>query len=103
MAVGSAGMAQGPSSSSSQYSANLQFGTQQSANILVDIRSASGEDLLTFCPTKSYQSLVFSSPELTAGTYNVYVGGSSTGTTLNGLYHDGTYSEGTNYGSFILS
>lgn len=103
MAVGSAGMAQGPSSSSSQYFANLQFGTQQSANILVDIQNALGEDLLTFCPTKSYQSLVFSSPELTAGTYNVYVGGSSTGTTLNGLYHDGTYSEGTNYGSFILS
>jgi hypothetical protein len=103
VAVGSAGMAQSPGASSTQYSANLVFGTQQSANILVNIQSASGEDLLTFCPTKTYQSLVFSSPELTAGTYTVYLGGSSTGTSTNGLYLDGTYSGGTNLGSFTLS
>jgi hypothetical protein len=103
VAVGSAGMAQAPSLSSSQYSANLRFGSTQSANILVNIQTASGEDVLTFCPTKTYQSLVFSSPELTAGTYYVYVGGSSTGTPTNGLYDGGTYSGGTNYGSFTLS
>lgn len=103
VAVGSVGMAQSPSASSSQYSANLVFGSQQSADVLVNIQSASGEDLLTFCPTKTYQSLVFSSPELTAGTYTVYVGGSSTGTVTNGLYLAGTYNEGTNYGTFTLS
>ncbi len=103
VAVGSAGMAQGPGTSSTQYSANLRFGTQQSANSLVNIQSASGEDVLTFCPTKTYQSLVFSSPELSAGTYNVYIGGSSTGTATNGLYQDGAYSGGTSYGSFTLS
>jgi hypothetical protein len=103
VAVGSAGMAQSPGASSTQYSANLVFGTQQSANVLVDIQSASGEDLLTFCPTKTYQSLVFSSPELTAGTYTVYLGGSSTGTSTNGLYLDGTYSGGTVCGTFTLS
>jgi hypothetical protein len=104
VAVGSAGMAQSPSTSSSQHSANLVFGSQQSANILVNIQSASGEVLLTFCPTKTYQSLVFSSPDLTTGTtYSVYLGGSSTGTATNGLYLDGTYRGGTLCGTFTLS
>jgi hypothetical protein len=103
VAVGSAGMAQAPGASSTQYSANIRFGSVQSANVLVNIQTVSGEEILTFCPTKTYQSLVFSSPELTTGTYNVYVGGSSTGTPVNGLYQDGTYSGGTNYGSFTLS
>jgi hypothetical protein len=103
VAVGSAGMAQAPSASSTQYSANLGFSSAQSANVLVHIQTASGEDVLTFCPTKTYQSLVFSSPELVAGTYYVYVGGSSTGSSTNGLYEDGTYSGGTNLGSFTVS
>jgi len=103
VAVGSAGMAQGPSTSSTQYSANLRFGSPQSANIIVNIQTTSGVDMLTFCPTKTYQSLVFSSPELTAGTYDVYIGGSSSGTSTNGLYVDGIYSGGTNLGSFTLS
>jgi hypothetical protein len=103
VAVGSSGMAQAPSTSSTQYSANLRFSSTQSANTLVNIQAASGEDVLTFRPIKTYQSLVFSSPELAAGKYNVYVGGSSTGTPNNGLYEDGTYSGGTYYGSFTLS
>ena len=103
VAVGSAGMAQGPSTSSTQYSANLRFGSPQSANIIVNIQTTSGVDMLTFCPTKTYLSLVFSSPELTAGTYDVYIGGSSSGTSTNGLYVDGIYSGGTNLGSFTLS
>jgi predicted secreted Zn-dependent protease len=103
VAVGSSGMAQGPSASSTQYSVNLRFSSPQSANTLVNIQTASGEDVLTFCPTKTYQSLVFSSPELAAGSYDVYVGGSSTGTLSYGLYENGTYSAGTKYGSFTLS
>jgi hypothetical protein len=40
-----------------------------------------GEDILTFSPSKQYQSIVLSSPELADGaSYEVYVGGSSTGT-----------------------
>jgi hypothetical protein len=101
--VGSAGIAQAPSASSTQYSTNLRFSSLQSANVLVNIQTASGEDVLTFCPTKTYQSLVFSSPELAAGSYDVYVGGTSTGTLSYGLYEDGTYSPGAKYGSFTLS
>ena len=65
---------------STQLSLSVTFDSPQSSNVLVNIQSASGEDVLTFSPIKPYQSVVFSSPELAAGTYDVYLGGSSTGT-----------------------
>jgi len=59
---------------------------------------------LTFAPSKTYQSVAFSSPELTTGSsYNVYVGGTSTGTVKDGLYQDGIYTPGTKYTSFTVS
>ena len=96
-------MAETPTTASTQYSVTIYFSSQQPANTLVNIQTASGEDVLTFCPTKTYDSLVFSSPELEAGTYIVYVGGSSTGTLSNGVYEEGTYSAGTKYTSVTIS
>ena len=102
-AVGSSGMAMGPSSGSSQSYALITFSTQQ-ADTLIHIESQSGGSLLTFAPSKAYQSLAFSSPDLTSGqTCNVYFGGSSTGTQTYGLYTDGTYSGGTQSGSFTAN
>ena len=103
VAVGSSGMAQAPSPSSIQKSLSVKFVSQQSANMLVNIKNDSGEDILTFKPAKVYQSVVFSSPDLEAGTYNVYIGGSSTGSSTYGLYEGGIYSGGTEYGSFTVS
>ncbi len=60
-------------------------------------------DLDTRQPTKQFQSLVLSSAELEIGaTYLVYNGGSSTGTAVDGLYTEGTYTPGTEAGSFTL-
>jgi len=103
VAVGSSDMAQGPSASSTQYSVLVNFNSTQSANRLVNIQTASGETVLTFSPTKTYQSIVFSSPELTTVSYDLYLGGSSTGTLSYGIYEDGTYSPGTKYTSFTIS
>ncbi|MCW4016540.1 MAG: carbohydrate-binding domain-containing protein [Candidatus Bathyarchaeota archaeon] len=103
VAVGSSGMAQAPSSVSTQYSIGVIFSTTQSANTLVSIQTASGEELLTFKPTKTYQSIVFSSSELGTGSYTIYLGGSSTGTLSNGIYENGTYSPGTQYTTFTTS
>lgn len=59
---------------------------------LVRIQSADGKDILTFSPTKEYQSITFSSAALVKGeTYDVYFDGSSTGTVKDGLYQGGTY------------
>jgi len=95
VAVGSSGMVQAPSSDSSQRWLGVTFGTQ-SAGQLVSIIDNDGAELLTFAPEKNYQSLVFSSPQLTnEDSYDLYFGGSATGPQEDGLYQSGTYSGGT--------
>ncbi|MHC3128584.1 MAG: carbohydrate-binding domain-containing protein [Candidatus Bathyarchaeota archaeon] len=103
VAVGSSDMAQGPSTISTQYSVIVNFNSTQSSNTLVNIQTASGETVLTFRPTKSYQSIVFSSHELAPGSYDLYLGGTSTGTPSDGIYEDETYTPGTEYTSFTIS
>jgi hypothetical protein len=104
VAVGSSGMAQAPSTSSTQYSVMHTFPSPQAAGTMVHIETEDGEDVLTFVPTKEYQSVVLSSPELKNGsTYVVYSGGSSTGTVTDGLYSGGTYTAGTQVTSFTIS
>lgn len=104
IAAGSSGMAQAPDSSSSQYSVMVNFTTTQSAGSIIHLEAASGDEILTFVPTKTYQSIVLSSPELVKGTtYFVYTGGNSTGTAIDGLYTDGTYTGGTQITSFTTS
>ncbi len=101
--VGSAGMAEAPSDSSTQHAVLVNFSEMQAAGTLVHIAAADGTSLLTFAPTKSYQSVVLSSPALTAGTsYQVYVGGSTTGTAPDGLYIDGVYTPGTSMVEFTV-
>lgn len=104
VATGSSGMAQAPGTSSTQLSVLLNLAAAQKAGTLVRIQTASGEELLTFSPAKPYQSIAFSSPELTKGsTVDVYFGGTSTGTVADGLYDGGTYASGTKTTSLTLS
>jgi spore coat protein CotH len=104
VAAGSSGMAQSLGTSSSQYSVAITYTSSQAAGTIVHIESESGDDILTFAPAKTYQSVVFSSPQLKKGeTYTVYSGGSSTGAVTDGLYSGGTYSGGTQYTTFTVS
>ncbi len=104
VAVGSAGMAQAPSASSTQYSVLQNLTSPQAAGALVHIATASGEDVLTFMPTKAYQSVLFSSPALQNGeTYTLYVGGSASGAATDGLYTGGMYTAGSQVTSFTIS
>ena len=104
VAAGSSDMAMAPSESSTQCSVLLYFDSTQWADTLVHIQTNDGDEILTFSPTKEYQSLAFSSPEFVDGSaYDVYLGGSSTGTATDGLYQDGTYTPGTGYTSFTIS
>jgi hypothetical protein len=104
VAAGSSGMAMAPGESSTQCSVLLYFDSTLRSGTLVHIQTGDGDDILTFSPTKEYQSLAFSSPELIDGSaYDVYLGGSSTGTYTDGLYQDGTYTPGTGYTSFTIS
>lgn len=75
VAAGSVGMAQAPGQSSSQYAALINLNAAQQAGTLVHIQTSDGEEVLTFSPNKSYQSIAFSSPELLNGTtYEIYLG-----------------------------
>ncbi len=104
IAVGSSGMAQAPDDSSTQYALLLNLNTTQRAGTLIHIQGADGKAIVTFSPTKEYQSIAFSSPALVKGaTYEVYFGGSSTGTIKDHLYQGGTYSGGTKNTSFTTS
>lgn len=104
VATGTSRMAEAPSSSSTQNSLLVNFSSTNSAGTIVYIENQNGEELLTFSPPKSYQSIAFSSTSLVSGTsYDIYLGGSSSGTDVDGIYDDGTYSSGTKYSSFTIS
>ncbi|MGD8457123.1 MAG: carbohydrate-binding domain-containing protein [Anaerolineales bacterium] len=104
IAVGSIGMVQSPSESSSQLSVLYVFDTIQAAGKMLHIESQSGDEILTFSPTKEYQAVVVSSPQLNNGnTYLVYTGGDSNGIETDGLWTDGIYNTGTEVSSFTIS
>lgn len=104
IAAGISGMAEAPSSSSSQYCIKATLQYTQSADNIFHIETSDGTSIVTFSPCKSYSSVVFSSPELAQGeTYSIYLDGSSSGTSTDGLYSDGNYTKGSLFKSFTIS
>jgi hypothetical protein len=102
IATGSSRMAQIPGNSSTQKSLLVNFSSSQPANRIFSIKNSHGKEIITYQPSKSYQSVAFSAPDLVAGSYTFSIGGSSTGINSKGLYSGGAYSEGTETG-FSLS
>ena len=104
IAVGSSGMAEAPSETSTQYSVRHNFDSMLAAGTLIHIQDANGSDVLTFAPTKDFQSVVLSSAALQNGmTYTIYSGGTATGDVVDGLYTNSSYSPGTEMVSFTIS
>jgi hypothetical protein len=104
VAVGSAGMAQAPGNTSTQYSLMVNFTSTLAAGTLICIQDATGNVIATFKPTKTYQSAVVSSPAITRGaTLSVYTGGNASGTMVDGLYSEGIYTAGTKAFSVQIS
>lgn len=104
MTAGSAGMAMAPDSTSGQNSVLINFDTSMAAGTLVHIQNEAGVNILTFAPAKDFQSITFSSPDLTTGgTYEVFTGGSSTGNGTGGLLQGGSYTAGTQFGTFTIA
>ncbi|MBN1357438.1 carbohydrate-binding domain-containing protein [Candidatus Bathyarchaeota archaeon] len=101
VALGSSGMAQAPSGISTQYSVHIKLNFPRLPT-LIHLNTTSGE-VFTFMPTKNFQSIVYSSPQLAPGLHTLYLGGSSTGTPTDGLYEGGTYTPGNLYTSFTIS
>jgi hypothetical protein len=104
VAVGSAGMAQAPDTSSTQYALLVNLPSVQPAKSAIRIESDQGEEVLTFVPLRQYQSVVLCSPKLTRGaTYLVYTGGSVSGAATDGLYSGAKYTGGVQAYSLTIS
>ncbi len=104
IAVGSSGMAQNISANSAQGGVLVNFSSRLAAGTMVHIESAAGKDIVTFVPSKDFQSLLVSSSALKTGeTYLIYTGGSSTATVTDGLACAGDYNPGTKYAEFTMN
>jgi hypothetical protein len=71
------------------------------ANTIFRVQDEQGNPLVTFAPARTYSCILLSDAAIAAGTtYQVYTGGSCTGTVQDGVYTGGTYSGGTLRASF---
>lgn len=104
IAAGMSQMAQQPGSSSTQNNVMINLTSTQQAGTMINITDSDGKAIMSFTSAKSFNSIVYSSPELkTNSDYTINLGGSCDGTNNDGLYTDGTYSGGTQYETFSTS
>ncbi len=104
VAAGSSGMPQTPSEESKQYSVIMNYSQTQQAGSMVHLEDSKGNTVVTFAPSKNYQAIVISSPNLKKDSaYTLYSGGTSNGSKSNGLYNDGEYQGGTKVVEFEIT
>ncbi len=92
LAVGTADMMQ---TVSSQNQAVLTTRINIPADTTVSIKDSTGSHVICFQAKKQIQSIIFSSPDLAKGECTVFTGGSYSNEATNGIFVDGTYTEGT--------
>lgn len=74
IAVGSSGMAQVPNSGS-QNSLLMTYSTTQADNTKIVIKDSNNKEIVSYTPSKEYNSLAISAPELQKdNTYTIYAG-----------------------------
>lgn len=75
IAAGAVGMDVAPTSGSSQPAVNVRLSASQSADTYVVLKDGDGKTVVQARPTKTFQSVVMSSPELKMGsTYTIHYG-----------------------------
>ncbi len=73
IAVGASGMMQTPSSDSSIYSISYVYSNTQQANTKVTIKNSDDEEIISYTPSKNYESVIISTEQLKKGeTYTIY-------------------------------
>ncbi|GHU75834.1 hypothetical protein FACS189461_2660 [Spirochaetia bacterium] len=86
LAAGAVGMAQTPSTASTQYSAALTFRQVKATGTRVVVQDAAGKTIADYTFAKQFQSLIISAPAFArGGTYSVSVNGVKSSFTLGGL------------------
>ena len=102
IAAGSSGMAEAPSANSAQNCVSAAIGSAQQPDTLVTLADENGNEIISFAPTKTFDHIVISSPEIEKGkTYSIKIGGGSSSENKFGLYKIGGYDgKGSEIGSF---
>lgn len=104
VAAGMSAMAQCPGEDSEQNSVMVNLDAGQEAGTLFTITDEENNVILAFIPSKSYNSVVFSSPDLqTNRTYTVCTGGTASGDAENGLYSNASCSGTEEADSFTVN
>lgn len=94
--AGSSGMAQAPSTTSTQNSVLVYYTEVQKANTLASLVDSTGKSILSFAPSKDYQTILISSPDLAKDkTYTLIAGGTSSVALKNNYATGGTVKGGT--------
>lgn len=97
IACGAVGMEEGFGDNSTQYSVLHDLGSTVSANEKLTITDIDGKEILSFTPTKTWQSVVFTSADLKEGeTYTITAGSQSETVTIDGIVTSN--SKGKNFG-----
>ena len=103
IAAGMSGMAEYPGSGSTQNSVSATFTETFEGGTLITLTDESGKEIFSFAPSKTFNNIIISSPEIKTGsTYKIYTGGSSSAKADSfGYYAAGGYkNDGTEAGSF---
>lgn len=108
LGVGSAGTSMAPAMTagptSTQNTILLNFRTTKNAGTIFHIQENDGTEVVTYLPIKQYQSIALCSPLLVKGSsYEVYFGGSSSGTIKDGVYLNGAYTPGNRNTNFTIT
>ncbi len=103
IAAGNSGMAEYPDDAS-QNVIVITLDNYQNEETLVTLCDENGTEIISFAPSKKFNSVVVSSDALESGkTYTLYLGGTSSADSENGLYTAGSYqNDGTESGSVTL-
>jgi len=99
-----------PTPTTSTSTQNFIYATLSSTTAILpaatifNIQDASGNSLVTFQPMRNSYYFIFSSPSIQkSASYNIYTGGTSTGSNINGLFTGGAYSLGTKKKTFTTT
>ena len=103
LAAGSSQMAESPDKDSQQNSLSASLDSVQQAETLVTLCDEDNKEIICFMPSKNFDHIVISSPEIKNGySYTLYLGGTSDSSQSYGIFDNGGFNfDGTSVGTFL--
>lgn len=90
-------------SGGTQRSVAITFDQSQAADTLITLQDTEGNTLLSYTPSKDFQHVVISSPDLQSADYTLLSGGSNSETSVYGLYQGGSVKDASELGTLSLT